>query len=77
MKSLSSMTLKPKSKSRTCLKNSIVAKSECLLGSPAKMGVGTNVQARLVAMQEIKEQANQEVHRPMKKASGGDYAMGM
>ncbi len=27
--------------------------------------------------EEIKEQANQEVHRPMKKASGGDYDMGM
>ncbi|GHQ75877.1 hypothetical protein VN0405_07980 [Helicobacter pylori] len=27
--------------------------------------------------EEIKEQANQEAHRPMKKASGGDYAMGM
>ncbi|GAA7981851.1 hypothetical protein HpBT077_08810 [Helicobacter pylori] len=26
---------------------------------------------------EIKEQANQEAHRPMKKASGGDYDMGM
>ncbi len=25
----------------------------------------------------IKEQANQEAHRPMKKASGGDYDMGM
>ncbi|GAA7619527.1 hypothetical protein HpBhutan199_14890 [Helicobacter pylori] len=27
--------------------------------------------------EEIKEQANQEAHRPMKKASGGDYDMGM
>ncbi|GAA8968794.1 hypothetical protein VN0041_02150 [Helicobacter pylori] len=27
--------------------------------------------------EEIKEQANQETHRPMKKASSGDYDMGM
>ncbi len=27
--------------------------------------------------EEIKEQANQEAHRPMKKASGGDYDMEM
>ncbi|GAA9144669.1 hypothetical protein BTM351_07000 [Helicobacter pylori] len=27
--------------------------------------------------EEIKEQANQEAHRPMKKVSGGDYDMGM
>ncbi|MGL2565871.1 DNA methyltransferase, partial [Helicobacter pylori] len=27
--------------------------------------------------EEIREQANQEVHRPMKKASSGDYDMGM
>ncbi|MGL2913889.1 DNA methyltransferase, partial [Helicobacter pylori] len=26
---------------------------------------------------EIKEQANQEVHRPMKKAANDDYDMGM
>ncbi len=27
--------------------------------------------------EEIKEQTNQEVYRPMKKASSGDYDMGM
>ncbi|MBM0631398.1 DNA methyltransferase, partial [Helicobacter pylori] len=27
--------------------------------------------------EEIKEQANQEVHRPMKKAANDDYDMGM
>ncbi|WQZ95406.1 DNA methyltransferase [Helicobacter pylori] len=27
--------------------------------------------------EEVKEQANQEVHRPMKKAANDDYDMGM
>ncbi|MFP6082248.1 DNA methyltransferase, partial [Helicobacter pylori] len=27
--------------------------------------------------EEIKEQANQEAHRPMKKAANDDYGMGM